>query len=198
MINFSFRQFNDPKLFMFSNVIIQRLKNDPQFTSFQPQLEALTTACAAFTVILADPQARRMAKDARRDDLLAVLNLLAPVVEVFAKGDVAIEEASGFDTRKNTISKITSVDAPTNFSVLNTERSGEVRLSWKTADGALNYTAEYRLKDQTVWQSGNFTTKRELLLSGFEPGTYLEFRVRTLGRGELKSDWTPVVGVWVA
>jgi hypothetical protein len=198
MINFGFRQFNDARLFMFASVMMQRLKNDPQFISFKPQLEELTTACSAFSAVLADPQARRAAKDATRNNLLDVLNLLAPAVEAFAKGDINIEEAAGFDTRKTTISKVTSVDTPLNFLVLNTPKTSEVRLSWKTVDGGLNYAIEHRLKGETVWHGGSFTTKREMLLSGFEPGTYVEFRLCALGRGELKSDWTSIVGVWIA
>lgn len=197
MIIYAYRQKSNPQLFSFGSIIVVRL-SAALFVSFSAQKDALSTALTALNVVLADPKSNAAEKEAARHNVLSVLDLLAPAIEVFAQGDDAIEAASGFDIRKTTVTKITSVSPPSNFLVLNTDRTTEVRGSWKTVEGAVNYAIEYRLKGETVWHNGHFTSKREILMSGFEPGTYVEFRVCTLGRGELKSDWTPIVGVWIA
>ena len=197
MINFSFRQKSNAQLFAFTSIIIVRLA-DPRFVGFKVQADSLAVANATLNEVLANPRAIASEKEAAHDAVVALLDQLATDIEAFARGNEALESASGFDTRKTTISKTTSVSAPTNFSVLNTERTTEVRLSWKPVAGGLTYAIEFKPKGETIWQSGNFTTKREIMLSDFEPGTYIEFRVCTLGRGELKSDWTPVIGVWIA
>jgi hypothetical protein len=197
MIIYAYRQKSNPQLFSFGSIIVVRL-SAALFVSFSAQKESLSAALMAFNVVLADPKATAAEKEAVRGNVLNALDLLAPAVEVFAQGNDALEAASGFEIRKTTVTKITNVNAPTNFLVLNTDRTTEVRGSWKTVEGAINYAIEYRPKGETVWHGGNFTSKREILLSGFEPGAYLEFRVCTLGRGELKSDWSPTVGVWVA
>lgn len=197
MIIYAYRQKSNPQLFSFGNIIVVRL-SDASFVSFATQKDALSAALSAFNVVLADAKSIASEKEAARSKVLAILDLLAPAIEVFAQGDDTIEAASGFDIRKTTVTKITSVNAPSNFSVLNTDRTAEVRAAWKTVEGAINYAIEYRTKGETMWHNGYFTSKREMLLSNFEPGTYMEFRVCTLGRGELKSDWTPTVGVWIA
>jgi hypothetical protein len=197
MIIYAYRHKSNPQLFSFGSIIAVRLAA-ALFVSFSAQKDALSAALTALNVVLADIKATAAEKEAARNKVLAVLDLLAPAIEVFAQGDDTIEAASGFEIRKTTVTKITSVNPPSNFSVLNTDRTTEVRGTWKTVEGAVNYAIEYRLKGETAWHSGNFTSKREILLSGFEPGTYVEFRVCTLGRGELKSDWTSIVGVWIA
>ena len=197
MIIYAYRQKSNSQLFSFGSIIVVRL-SAALFVSFSAQKDALSTALTAFNVVLADPKSSAAEKEAARNSVLFILDLLAPAIEVFAKGDDAIEAASGFDIRKTTVTKITSVNMPSNFLVLNTDRSTEVRGSWKTVEGAVNYAIEYRAKNETMWHNGHFTSKREIVMSGFEPGTYTEFRVCALGRGELKSDWTPIVGVWVA
>ena len=197
MINFSFRQKSNPQLFAFTSIVVVRL-TDSRFASFKVQADSLATANAALNAALADSRATAADKEVRRKEVIALLDLLAVDIEAFAQGNETLEAAAGFETRKTTISKMTAINAPSNFSVLNTERTGEVRLSWKTVEGGLNYVIERRLKGETAWQNGNYTTKREILLPNFEPGTHMEFRVCALGRNELKSDWTSIMDVWVA
>jgi hypothetical protein len=197
MIIYAYRQKSNPQLFSFGSIIAVRLAA-ALFVAFSAQKDALTAALTALNVVLADPKSSATEKEAVRNRVLGILDLLAPAIEVFAQGDDAIESASGFDIRKTSVTKITSVNVPSNFMVLNTDRTSEVRGSWKTVEGAVNYALEYRVKNETVWHNGYFTSKREILMSGFEPGTYIEFRLCALGRGELKSDWTPIIGVWIA
>ena len=197
MIIYAYRQKSNPQLFSFGSIIVVRLAA-PLFVSFSAQKDALSAALTALNVVLADPKSSAAEKEAARNRVLGILDLLAPAIEVFAQGDDAIESASGFEIRKTTVTKITSVNVPSNFMVLNTDRTTEIRGSWKTVEGAVNYALEYRLKGDMLWHNGHFTSKREILMSGFEPGTYIEFRLCALGRGELKSDWTPIIGVWVA
>lgn len=202
MINFSFKRMKDADLFTFAGGVVQRITTDPQFVSLKPQADALKTAYDAYSISLSVAKMggkdRLMERDARRANLILELDIVAKSVDVLSRGDEGIQMDAGFETRKAVISKTNSVQTPPSFSVLNTERTGEVRLSWQTVEGALVYAIEQRLKGETVWKNGEYTSKREIVLSDYEPGQYIEFRIRTLGRGELKSDWTSVVGVWVA
>ena len=202
MINYSFKRMKDSELFTFSDGIVQRITTDAQFVSLKSQADALKTFYNAYSVALSAAKLggkdRLSLRDACREDLVTELDIVAQSIEVLSRGNEQMQLDAGFEIRKATPSKALAVTVPTNFSVLNTEHSGEVRLSWKPAEGALTYAIEQRPKDESVWKNGEYTSKREILLSGFELGQYREFRIRTLGRGEKKSDWTSVIGVWVA
>jgi hypothetical protein len=202
MMNLGFKRLKDAELFTFTGGVLQRMTTDAQFISLKPQSDVLKTAYDAYSISLTAAKLggkdRLMERDARRADLLLELEMIAKSVDVLSRGEENIQIDAGFETRKTTAAKTSNVIPPPNFAVLNTERTGEVRLSWQTVDGALVYAIEKRAKGETAWQNGEYTSKREILLTDFEPGKCIEFRVRTLGRSEQKSDWTTVVSVWIA
>jgi hypothetical protein len=202
MMNFGFKRMKDADLFTFSGGVIQRITTDAQFVSLKSQSDVLKTAYDAYSISLTAAKLggkdRLMERDARRADLLLELDIVAKSVDVLSRGEESIQIDAGFETRKMTAAKAANIIPPQNFAVLNTERTGEVRLSWQTVDGALIYAIEKKLKTETTWRNGEYTSKREIVLTDFEPGQCLDFRVRTLGRSEQKSDWTSVVSVWIA
>ena len=202
MINYSFKRMKDSELFTFSDGVVQRTTADPQFVSLKSQAEALKKYYDAYSIALSAAKLggidRLALRDTCRKDLVTELDIIAQSVEVLSRGNEQMQLDAGFEIRKATSPKTIVVTPPSNLSVLNTERSGEVRLSWKPSEGALTHAVEQRQKDETIWHNGEYTSKSEILLSGYDLGKCIEFRVRTLGRGEKKSDWTSAVGVWVA
>lgn len=202
MLSFNFKRMKDADLFTFSGGVIQRVTTDKQFGSLKLQVEALKKAYDAYGLALSAAtmggKDRLKERDDRRDALVLELNIVGKSVDVMARGKDNVLQDAGFELRKSTASKTLNIVAPPNFSVLNTERAGEVRLSWTGAEDALTYAIEQKLKEDATWKNGEYTSRREILLSGYEQGKCVEFRIRTLGRGESKSDWSSAVGVWVA
>ena len=202
MINYNFKQMTDAQLLTRAGIIVQCITTETSLVSLKPQGETLKTLTQSFSVAVADARLRgtdrTSVKDACRNQVIDELNSLGKNLEGFSHGDENIEKLGGFETRKAPSSKENVLLLPPIFTIINTPRSGEVKLSWKSVEGSVNYAIEFRKKGETTWQNGKFTTKREILLSDLEPGTYMEFRIQTLGRGESKSDWSSIVGIWIA
>ena len=137
-----------------------------------------------------------------REDLVKKLYLGSVKVEDLAQGNAEIITASGYVLRKtrskNQKKEPIPVVMPTNFMVLNDfAKTGYVHLSWNAVKGARTYGIELRLRGETAWKNGDYTSKTFIDLSGFPPDSIVEFRIRTIGEGEDKSEWTAVVAVLV-
>ena len=205
MIAQSFKSMNPSELDVFTKNIIQRLSTNASLVSLKPQLDELIPVYEAFSsaksVASLGGKDRIMERETRRLELMTKLTIAAKYVEILATSKPEVILASGFEERKakskNTKKEPIDVISPPNFKVLNTPNTGEVRLSWMPVDGVRVYAIEHRQKD-AAWKNGEYTTNEGISLSGYELGSYIEFKVRTIGEGELKSDWSSVVGVWVA
>ncbi len=201
LIVYSFKTLSQSEIGNFAYAIIQNMKNDAQFASLKPVVDELQTAYDAFNLALV--QAAKGGKDrieeknARWADLINSLTTVALSVDLLAKGSEKVILAAGYELRKprKPTEKLTK---PNGFNVINNEESGAINLSWDVVQGAVNYAIEHLAKGETAWQNGKYSTRKEIVVKDFAPGTFVEFRVRALGRHSLESEWTSPVGVWVA
>ena len=201
MVVLNFKRLNQTELAAFTNNVLYRTVNNEQFSSLKAQLTDLKTAYETFLTACANAanggKDRVLEKNTRMTDLMTQLTIVARNVELLAGDQDDVVMASGFDVRKER--KTTQeVTVPAGLIVQNAERSGAVNLSWESVTGAVTYAVETLVKGETAWQNGKYCTTKTLTLENFTPGTYVEFHVKTIGRGTLSSDWTPSIGVWVS
>lgn len=209
MINHTYKNMLPNELEPFSALVKTRLDENPLLSSIkEAALVNLAPAHKAFSDAKLDfnnyrgPD-RSTTRENCRLELVKQLYLSSVLVEALAKGDTAIIEASGFVLRKTTRPKSSKKEAqpvlpPANFNALDIKtKSGSVLLNWSRVIGARTYAIEKRIKGTTVWENGVYTSNSSIELSGFPPDSVYEFRVRTHGLGELKSEFTVAVGVVV-
>jgi hypothetical protein len=196
----------------FSALVTTRLGNNPIFSSIKDAtLLDLLPAHQAFSDARLDyavhggniPKALLVSTHLT---LVQQLYFGSIKVEDLAKGDVEIINASGFITRKTTRAdsnpnpkETHSIDAPSKFKVTDvSDKPGFVLLTWMRVLGSRTYAIEKRPRgSDAVWKNGDYTSNTSIELSGFESDSVMEFRIRTHGKGETKSDFTPAVGVLV-
>jgi hypothetical protein len=129
--------------------------------------------------------------------MIDALDDLADAVSSLAKKDDNIIVLSGFDLRKPK-KAVNEIVNPKNLQVFNLERSGSIKFTFDAVEHAVNYGIEIRVNGGE-WQNGRYTTSpKHNTITDLQPGSYVEIRVRALGRKELASEWTAPVGIWVS
>ena len=209
MIVHNYRNMTPEQLEVFSANIILRIKNDALFITIREATLALleplhrdfSAAIQAYSGLKGDD--RKTTRENCRLALVDQLYFTSIDVLALAKKDISIIEASGYKMRvqksKTTKKEPVFVVTPLNFTVFYIQnRPGEIHLSWDDVLGASTYAIEQRVLGETAWQNGNYTSFNFIDLTGYPTGTIMEFRIRTIGAGEDKSEWTPVVGVWIS
>ncbi len=203
IISFSFKRYTANPLSTFTNNICLKMAQDAQFADLKPQVDELKSKYEAFTVALSKASTGDSllitAKNKSMDELKNQLIAVAYFVNILAKKDEEIVKAAGYEPRSATSSNaVTKLTKPGNLIVKQDDASGAVKLSWEKVPGAVNYGIETLKKGETAWKNGKYTTRKEIILSGLEPGTYIEFRNRALGCNELESEYSNVVGAWIS
>ena len=203
IISFSFKRYAADQLSTFTSNICLKMAQDAQFADLKPQVDELKSKYSAFTVALSNASDGGSpliaAKNKSMDELKNQLIAVAYFVNILAKKDEEIVKAAGYEPRSATSSNaVTKLTKPGNLTVKQDDASGAVKLSWEKVPGAVNYGIETLKKGETAWKNGKYSTRKEIILTGFEPGTYVEFRNRALGYNELESEYSNVVGAWIS
>lgn len=196
----SFKKMPQGKLNSFATIIATRMAENTLFSTFKPQVDELKALNDAFTTALANASNGGREFTAIKDRcMIAVveqLDNLADDVDKLAKGDEVIVFAAGFEVRK-TPEPIDELSTPKNFTLLNAPKTGEIKAKWKAQGGVVNYAIEYQIKGEQEWKNSTYTTSSEIILKGFEMGTYVSVKVCGIGRKGLKSDFTEPATVLV-
>ena len=203
IIVLSYKRLPQAALNSFASTVYQKMTDDAQFVGLKSWVDALKIANDEFTTALANAlrgnEAQTIAKNKCWDVVIKCLDKLAYEVNGLADGDEEIAKAAGFDVRKAP-KEIKEVAIPTNLVALNlNDKTGAVSLSWNCdSTGVVQYAVEYQIQGETTWHNGTYSTSKSVVLMGIEPRSFLLVKIRSLGRKELKSDWTPPVGVLVS
>ena len=203
IIVLSYKKLPQADLNTFASTVYQKMTEDAQFVGLKPWVDALKIANDEFTIALANAlrgsEAQTNAKNKCWDVVIKCLDRVAYEVNGVANGDEEIAKNAGFDVRKAS-KEIKEVAIPTNLVALNlVDKTGAVSLSWKCdTTGVIQYAVEYQIQGEEKWHNGTYCTSKSVVLTGFEPRSFILVRTRSMGRKELKSDWTQPVGVVVS
>ena len=201
IISLSFKRLPAPELSTFANNVCLKMEQDPQFSDLKPQVDELKIKYKAFTVALSNASDGGSPLIAAKNKSMDVLNnqlvVITYFVNMLAKKDEEVAKAAGFEVYASSNS-ITRLAKPGNLTIKQDDALGAVKLSWEKVPGAVNYGIETLKKGETAWKNGKYTTRKEIILTGLEPGTYIEFRNRALGCNELESEYSNVVGAWIS
>lgn len=209
MISHGYKNMRIQELDTFSALVVSRLSNNPIFATLKTEaLVSLEPAYLAFSTAMQEAASKRgndryELRETCRLKLVDQLYFTSIMVEAFAKGDEEIIKASSFTLLRSNKGKSTKKEAllvttPLNLKVSNMDgKPGFLYLEWLKVTGSKSYAIEHRLKGETVWKNGDYTTNEFIELSGFASDSIVEFRIRALGVDTDKSDWTGVAKVLV-
>ncbi len=198
---YSFNKLRQPALSSFTNTVIQRMSLDEQFVALKPYVDALKTEYNTYidAVALAanGGKDRILIKNERLETMKAQLNLVAQYVDIMSIDKPAVALAAGFEIKKSPTAPVTELTAPTSVNIDYGGVTGTVRLAWHGVDGATNYGIEHLVKGEENWKNGTYASGKEIIMTGFAPGNYVTFRIRSIGRKDMVSGWSSEVGTWV-
>ena len=204
-ISLSFKEYNQTAKGAFASKVYQSMSTSPLFVAYKPDVEELKVFLDALQIAAANAKNggrdRTAEKNKCLDLVTSQLVVLSNYVTIVANGDEEVIWASGFDSQGSisTSPKLGFLPAPTNFKVGNVDQSGVVKMSWNPVKDARLYGIQRMIGDDNVWQNGDYSsTPKETILSGFEPGTKVTFKIQALGTTGVKSDFSSAVFVWVS
>ena len=204
-ISLSFKGYTESAKGTFASKVYQSMSTNALFVAFKPQVDELKVFLDALQIAAANAKNggrdRIAEKNKCLDAVVAQLVILSNYVTILANGDEEVIWASGFDTQTvSSTTKSTMLLPPTNLVVGNVDQmSGVVRLSWSPVRDARLYGIRRMIGEDNVWQNGDYSsTPKETILSGFEPGTKVTFKIQALGTTGVKSDFSSAVFVWVS
>lgn len=178
----SFSKYNDAELEQKAELIADSMTGNVHFENPVPDIAVLKTAVTTFdTAIIKAKEGGRtemLARDLKRQELIALLEKLALYVQMQADGNDVALASSGFSLSK-TPQSVGILPKPQSFKVY-AENVGSIWLSLKSIRGAKTYQYEYRKKGDTIWSIIVFT-KSMVLLTDLESGEQYEFRVTAVG-----------------
>ena len=201
LMSYDFMRDTPKNLGVFLANIIRLMLSNDLFKGIKPEGEALqalyTPFWYAYTAALDGGKTAIDERNTRHQALLPQALKVARLVAAQAGTDTSIILAAGFKLRKTTKTATPEVGMPTNFTIQKGDKSGSVYAAWKGTGGSISFDIESRLKDETDWSNSRHTSNENILMTGYTPGTYVEFRVCGNGRGETVSDCTAPLGIWI-
>ena len=204
-INYSdFKKIKQDELKTFADTVYSKMNNVPIYALFQASVTELMPIADVYQKALvnaADGGTDRVhTKKNAKELLLRQLTKIGKLMD-------ADWQANEFDNLKGdagyTLVKTPSkkeikyIDAPKNFTILNTDRKGAVILQWDSVDKARTYAFE-ELQEDSTWRNGRYCSKSPMEISDLPLGLKLTMRMKTVGPEEVVSDFTEPTTVWVS
>ena len=194
-------------LTLHTELIHQKMNNNPTYVELQPLVTALRTLIDAYSAALLNAadggKDRTKAKNKAKDELNKLMTKLAKTMEINAN-DQAEGEGDDFATNAGfqiqettTKKKITVIEVPSNFNVVNDTKKGVIILTWERVEGAITYAFE-ELEDNGSWKNGRYCNQTSMTLSGFTLGAKKLFRIKAIGLDTKTSEWSEPVEVWIS
>ena len=200
-------RFTQNDLTLHTEVIHQKMNNNPTYVDLQPLVTALRPLIDAYSAALLNAadggKDRTKAKNKAKDELNKLMTKLAKTMEINAN-DQAEGEGDDFATNAGfqiqeatTKKKATVIEVPSNFNVVNDTKKGVIILTWERAEGAITYAFE-EMEDNGSWKNGRYCNQTSMTLSGFTLGAKKTFRIKAIGPDTKTSEWSEPVEVWIS
>ena len=200
-------RFTQNDLTLHTEVIHQKMNNNPTYIDLQPLVTALRSLIDAYSAALLNAadggKDRTKAKNKAKDELNKLMTKLAKTMEINAN-DQAEGEGDDFATNAGfqiqeatTKKKATVIEVPSNFNVVNDTKKGVIILTWERAEGAITYAFE-EMEDNGSWKNGRYCNQTSMTLSGFTLGAKKTFRIKAIGPDTKTSEWSEPVEVWIS
>lgn len=185
-----------------ANNIIEKMTGNTDFPTPFPALADVTAALTDYDQALEQAQNggtdKTAIKNNKRQALEDLLAKLALHVQVHCNNDRVRVLGSGFDVRKASTPKVTVLEKPVNFTLMNGPYPGSVNLSVGKTPGAGSYVFEYAatpVTETTSWTKAGVTSRAHTF-AGLTRGQEYAFRVTGVGI-DVSSVYSDVINIYV-
>ena len=204
-INYSdLKRIRQDELKTKADLIYSKMNNVPVYAHFQASVTELMPIADVYQKALvnaADGGTDRVqAKNNAKELLYRQLTKIGKLMDADWQANEFdnLKEEAGYTIVKSPSRKeIKYIDAPKNFTMLNTDRKGAVILQWDNVDKARTYAFE-ELQEDSTWRNGRYCSKSPMEISDLPLGLKLTMRMKTVGPEEVVSDFTEPTTVWVS
>ncbi len=194
LVSVGFKKYPDDRFFSYGEGIVLSMTNDPQFVSMNANVETAKTVLADYKNLALDPNAGGalyyVQKTSKKDAAVAQFDLLAKLMDIHAKGDLAVILASGHEVNNGTMARTTYLGSPTEITIAKGDRSGSALIKWKDVGNGKHYNIEWRLKGEDKWIGGHSCGLRNYTIHDFELRMVVEIRIQSIAKDGTKSEWS--------
>jgi hypothetical protein len=185
---------SDARLVTSAETIVTSMTNNADYPTPSPALAVVKAAVDAFTVAIANAvnggTDLTAIKNAKRNELVALLRQLALYVSSACNGDMAKLLSSGFPAQKPTRTPIGVLPAPVTPIITQGAHSGELDAITTPLLGAYTYGWRVALASSPkVYVQTAQTTAARTTFSGLTPGQTYNVEVNAVGAAG-QSDWS--------
>ncbi len=177
-----FTSYTDSALEQKAELIVDSMTDNAHFTAPVPAPADIRTALTAFDAAIVKAKeggkVEKAERDAKRQELVVLLEKLALYVQMQGNENEAALASSGFSLSR-TPASIGILEKPRNFTV-KPDNVGMVKLSLKAIYGAKSYQYEYRKTNEEQW-TVLVQTRSNTLITGLQSGQQYQFRVAGIG-----------------
>lgn len=191
-------------LIAFASLVKTSLTASARLQPNLPLTEALVQAIEALSGADAraasGSKADRVARDARRIDLLAVLEKIALQVQLQATeaADETLIYEAGFSPRPGKGRRSFAPLGAAEIAFVNRgKNSGTVSGRCRRIDGAVKFALEWSDDAGANWHNGQYSQGTSFLLQGLTPEKRYWLRARPLGTNNRVGDWSEPVTLFV-
>lgn len=187
-----------------SEDIIQRATDVEKYSVIAEELEAFGAKATAYKAALinANDGGRILiaTKDLAKTELKEAFKNLANALDFYAKGKVSfiLDLGLGCQQRRRVSSTPKNeIAMPYNVVIKPTDIEGWVEVSFDLLNRTkiLNVGVEWRIVGETTWNNGTYFSGLRGNVKNLPSLTRVEIRLRSIGRGDLKSEWTRTIVV---
>ena len=201
LVSTGFKKYAEDKFFSYCEGVVLSMTSDPQFVSMKADVENAKALLTDFKNHTLDPNAGGALyyaqKTVKKEAVVAQFELLAKLMDIFAKDDIILILASGHESNTGSAARTAYFGAPTDITVAKGDRSGSALIKWKDSGVGKHYNIEWRLKGGEQWIGNYSCGLRSYTIQNFELRTVIEVRVQTVAKDGTKSEWSAPAEYWV-
>ena len=207
-ISLGFKKHKEDRMVSFANTIYERMSADAKYLALKPTYDDVKAAVTVFSTAIANAlnggKDRLADRDAAKDVLVNLLFILSRKVEDACGDNPRFITDAGFEIRtsgrgpKERTAKeaVTELATPA-LKVTNDNRKNFAKLNWSEVPHTLTYAIRMKKKEETPCQNGNYNDVNQFIFDNLDSESVYDFTICAIGSNNVKSEWSPVVSVWV-
>lgn len=188
----------------FAENVLKRTLNAAPYQSIQAQVEPLPALISTYQNALAAAhnkgKSETTAKNLSQAALVRQLDSIASALETLAGDDVQLLVDAGFSVQQSLGLRYSDrLPQPLIQKAESTGKKGEIRVVVDdiVPRAVLTHAVEFSTDQGITWQNGTYNSYRNFLVQELPPGRELWLRLRCIGHGANKSEWSEVAIVAV-